>query len=152
MLSIEFRTKPPAPLWGEIDTCAHWLFCVEFSAEQLLFDAFSQMLFLTESTFPFLYIIIQRWKSFKPPSSIRGGGEVDICPCRLFCMKFNAEQLWFQSSFDVIRIFGSVEPLSELTFLFLYIILFQRGQSLQPLTATLGRNRHIRPLTFLYAI
>ncbi len=43
-----------------------------------------------------------------------------------FLMKFNAEQLLFQPFFDAIRIFGSVEPQTESTFPFLYIIIFQR--------------------------
>ncbi len=51
-----------------------------------------------------------------------------------------------------MRIIGIVEPLSEFIFPFLYIILFQRGQSLKPPSSTPGIDRHMRPLTFLYAI
>ncbi len=60
-------------------------------------------------------------------------------------MKFNSEQFLFQSFFDVMRIFDSVEPLSEFTIPFLYIILFQRGQSLKPPSSTPGVDRHMRP-------
>ncbi len=42
--------------------------------------------------------------------------EVDIRPCGLFCTKFNAEPLLFQYFFDVMRIFGSVEPQTNLIF------------------------------------
>ncbi len=32
--------SPAAPPWREIDVCAHWLFCTEFNAQQLLFESF----------------------------------------------------------------------------------------------------------------
>ncbi len=63
----------------------------------------------SESTFPFLYIIIsQLWESFEPPSSTPG--ETGIFARELFCTKFNFEQLLFKPFFDAMRIFGSVEP------------------------------------------
>ncbi len=67
--------------WGEIDTCARGLFCTKFNFEQLLFKAlfdamriFGSIEAQTESTSPFLYIIIfQRWVSVGPPSSTLRG-------------------------------------------------------------------------------
>ncbi len=48
-------------------------------------------------------------------------GEKDICAHGPFCTKFNSEQLLFKSFFDVMRIFGSIEPQS-VSFPFPYII------------------------------
>ncbi len=62
----------------------------------------------TESTFPFLYIIIyQRWEPFEPPSPIPG--EIDIWSHWLFCTQFNAQQVLLEAFLDVMRIFASVE-------------------------------------------
>ncbi len=71
-------------------------------------------------------------------------GKIDICVRELFCTKLNFEQLLFKAFFDAIRIFGSVErePQTESTFPFLYIILFQRGQSLKLPSSTPGGDRH----------
>ncbi len=52
-------------------------------------------------------------------------GDRHICARGLFCMKFNSEQLLFEAFFDVMRIFGSVQPQNESNFPFLYIIRFQ---------------------------
>ncbi len=66
----------------------------------------------TESTFPFLYIIIfQRWESFEHPSSIQG--KIDICAHGLVCTKFNFEQLLLKAIFNVMHIFGCIEPFSS---------------------------------------
>ncbi len=90
----------------------------------------------TESTFPFLYIIIfQRYESFEPPSSTLGGHRPI---CSQTSLKFNAAQLLFQTVFNAMRIFGSVELQTEFTFLFLYIIVFQRWESFKPPSSTLG--------------
>ncbi len=42
-------------------------------------------------------------------------GEIDIRARGLFCVKFNFERLLFEAFFDVMRIFGGVEPQSEHT-------------------------------------
>ncbi len=55
-----------------------------------------------------------------------------------FCSEFNSQQLLFEASFHIISIFGSVVPLSESIFLFQYIIIFQKYQSLEPLAPLLG--------------
>ncbi len=63
-----------------------------------------------------------------------------------FCTKLNSEQLLFKALFDVMNIFGSIEPLSKSTFLFQYIIIFQRWQSSifgAPRSTPLG-DRHKR--------
>ncbi len=51
-------------------------------------------------------------------------GEIDIWARELFCTKFNFEQLLFKAFFDAMRIFGGVEPQTEFTSPFLYIIIF----------------------------
>ncbi len=51
--------------------------------------------------------------------------EINMCARRgQFYKKFNFEQLLFEPFFDVMRIFGSIEPQSESNFPFLYIIRF----------------------------
>ncbi len=67
-------------------------------------------------------------------------------------MDFQTEQLLFEAFHHILRIFGSIEPLSKTTFPFLYIIIFQRWQSLESLSSTPGEHRHMSPLTFLYRI
>ncbi len=54
-----------------------------------------------------------------------------MCAYWSFCTKFNSEQLLFKQFFDIIGNFGSVELSSESTFLFQYIIIFQRWQSFE---------------------
>ncbi len=68
----------------------------EFNAEQLLFIAFSHIMRIfgsielqTKSTFPFLYIIFQRWQSLEPQALLRR--EIDECAHSLFCTELNAE-------------------------------------------------------------
>ncbi len=62
-----------APLLREIDMGAHWLFCTKFNAQQLLFEAFLDIMHIfgsvwleSESTFSLLYNI---WNIsiFRPP-------------------------------------------------------------------------------------
>ncbi len=43
-------------------------------------------------------------------------GETDVCDQWLFCTKFNAQQLLFETFIDIMRIFGSVETLIKSTF------------------------------------
>ncbi len=63
--------------------------------------------------------------------------------------KFNFEQLLFEAFFDIVGSFGSVEPRSESTFPFQYIIMFRKWQSLKPPSSTLEGDIHMRLLTFL---
>ncbi len=49
-------------------------------------------------------------------------------------------------------VLGCIWEVFKATFPFLYIIIFYRSQSLEPLTPLLGGDRHMRPLTFLYEI
>ncbi len=69
-----------------------------------------------------------------------------------FQTEFNAQQLLFEAFSHILRIFGRAEPLSKSTFPFLYIIIFQRWQSLESPSSTPGEHRHMRPSTFLYRI
>ncbi len=109
---------PLAPPWEEIDICARVLFCMKFNFEQLLFKAFfdAKRIFgivepQTESTFLFLYIIIfQRWESFEPPNSTRGGGRDRHMRLGTFRTKFNFKQLLFEAFLDVMRICSNVGP------------------------------------------
>ncbi len=49
--------------------------------------------------------------------------------CIFFLREFNAEQLLFEAFSHIMRIFDNIEPQTESTFPFLYIIIFQRWQS-----------------------
>ncbi len=118
---------------------------MKFNVEQFLFRTFFDVMHIfggvesqTESTIPFLYIIIlQRWKSFEPNSSAPVGDR--HVRSQTFFRKFKAKQLLFQTFFDVMRIFGSVEAQNESTFPFLYIIIFQKWESFEPPCSTLER-------------
>ncbi len=67
-------------------------------------------------------------------------------------MEFNAQQLLFEAFSHIMRIFDNIQPLSESTSSCLYIIIFQRRQSLEPFNFTPGGDRHMHSLPFLYAI
>ncbi len=92
----------------------------------------------SECIFPFLYNLI-----FKPyhvssiVAPLWGGGDIDICPRRLFCPKFDAEKLSFEAFFGILHIFGSVEPEGECIFPFLYNLIFKQYHLSSPL-APLG--------------
>ncbi len=60
-----------------------------------------------------------------------------MCVQCVFCRKSNSQQLLFEAFFDIVGIFGHVEPKSESTFPFQYII-FQTYQSLESLAPLLG--------------
>ncbi len=81
----------------------------------------------SECNFPFLYNLI--FKPYHLSSALAplqgGGGEIDICSCRLLCPKFDTEKLLFEAFFKILRIFGSVQYKSECIFLFLYNLIFQ---------------------------
>ncbi len=95
--------------------------------------------FRGESTYPFLYIIIfQTWETFEPSSSTPVvDGHISSWN---FCTKFNDKQLLFQTFFDVMHIFGSVEPQTESTFPVLYIIIFQKRESSKKRRIKVVRN------------
>ncbi len=61
-------------------------------------------------------------------------------------------QCLFEAFSHIMRIFGHVQPQSESTFPFLYIIIFQRWESFEPPSSTLWGDRHMRSWTFLYEI
>ncbi len=79
-------------------------------------------------------------------------GQTDTCDQGLFCTKFNSKQHLYESFFDAMCIFGSVEPQSEFTFPFIYIVIFQRWVYFEPPSSTLRGDRHMHSLTFLYEI
>ncbi len=62
--NVQKWKSPLAPIVGETDICAHWLFCTEFISEELSFEVFFDVMRIfgsivpqSESNFPFLYII-----------------------------------------------------------------------------------------------
>ncbi len=126
---------------------------MEFNAQQLLFEAFSHIMRIfgsvkpqTESPFPFQHnITFETYQPLKPLSfTLEGGRQV----CHYFCIEFNAQQLLSEPFLDTMRIFGSIEPSSESTFLLFYIIIFRTYQSLYPPGSTRGGGgdgRHMRP-------
>ncbi len=69
-----------------------------------------------------------------------------------FCPEFNSEQHLFEPFFNAMRIFSSAALQSKSTFLFFYIVLFQRWISFEPLASLCGGDRHMRSQTFLYEI
>ncbi len=64
--------------------------------------------------FPFR-IIFPTCQSFKPLAPFQW--KIDISARGLFWTKFNSEQLLFETFFDAMRIFGSVQPRSYRTIL-----------------------------------
>ncbi len=67
---------------------------------------------------------------FKPyhlssPLAPLWGGEIVICPRRLFCPKFYVKKLLFEAFFRIMCIFDSAQPKSECNFPFLYDLIFQ---------------------------
>ncbi len=78
----------------------------------------------SECIFPFLYnLIFKPYHLSSPLASLQR--EMDICPRRLFCPKFDAEKLFFEAFLGKLRIFGSVQPKSECNFSFLYNLIFK---------------------------
>ncbi len=53
---------------------------------------------------------ISTFRAPAPPPGLRSGKANRYMRSRTFCMKFNSEQLLFELFFDVMHIFGSVEP------------------------------------------
>ncbi len=119
-----------------------------FNLFYIIIDILCSTESLSQSIFLFQYIIIfQTWQSFKLLSSTPGGDK--HVRQRIFCRKWNSQQLLFQDFFHIIGISGSVEPQSQSIFLFQYIIQFQTWQSFEPSSSTLRRDRHVCPLSFL---
>ncbi len=64
-------------------------------------------------------------------------GEIDMCAPRLFCTKFNPEQLLFEQFFYIIGNFGKVQPKSGFTFPFQYNVIFETYQFFESLASLL---------------
>ncbi len=75
----------------------------------------------------FSNIIFETYLSSEPPIST-SGRDRHVRP-RLFCTKFNAQQLLFGTLSDIMCIFGRVGPESESTFPFQYNIIVETYQS-----------------------
>ncbi len=70
---------------------------------------FLQHLALKRSYFPIsVHYNISKMANFKSPSSTPRGDRT--CAHRIFCIKFNFEQLLFEAFFDIIRIFCGILP------------------------------------------
>ncbi len=63
-------------------------------------------------------------------------GEIDTCAPLLFCKKFSTQQLLFETFFDIMYIFGSIEPKSKSTFHF-STLYFKNGNLSRPLAPLL---------------
>ncbi len=79
-------------------------------------------------------------------------GKIDICPCGLFCLKFDDEKLLFKALFRILRIFGSIQPKSECIFPLLYNFIFRPYHLSIPLAPLWERERHMPWGTFLSEI
>ncbi len=88
--------SPLAPLLGTIDMCAQGLYCTKFNSQQLLFEAFFNIIGSfgsvepwTESTFPFQYNkIFETYQFLELLAPLLGA--IDICNLWVFCTKFNS--------------------------------------------------------------
>ncbi len=97
--------------------------CMEFNAQQLLFEAFSHIMRIfggtelqTESTFPFQYNIrFETYQSLELLSSTLEQGR-RVHPLTLL-YRIHGQQLLFEPFSDIMHIFGSVEHSSERSFL-----------------------------------
>ncbi len=90
------------------------------------------------SLLPFRIIL---WTSFEPPSSNPGGDRHIICARQFFGTKFTSEQLLFETFFDAIRIFGSVESYIECNSLFPFRIVLRTYS--EPPSSNLRGDRHV---------
>ncbi len=70
----------------------------------------------------------------------------------IFLYEIESLTIFIWSNFDIMGIFGSVSWCESIILLFLYILIFQKWQSLEPPSSPLGWHRHMRPQTFLYGI
>ncbi len=59
------------------------------------------------------------------PRSSASLGETDICAHWFFCTKVDVQEFLFEAFTHIMYIFGSVEPQTESTFPFNYIIVFE---------------------------
>ncbi len=132
-----------APRVGQVDICARGHFCTKFTSKQLLFEAFFDVMRTfgsiephSESNFPFLYVIrfLTYW-SWEPPSSTHGGETYAVAD--FFVQNSISNNFYLKLFFDVMRIFGSVEPQTEHTFPFQYIITFKIRTFYQPCDVTI---------------
>ncbi len=74
--------------------------------------------------------------------------KLDICTCKIFCRKFKSQQLLFEAFFNIIGIFSSTDSLSESTFPFQYIVIFETWQSLEPDSSIPRGDKRVRRLSF----
>ncbi len=126
--------SPPPTIGGSIYWCSYTE-CVVTGKHRINPEnsIFQRKKTTRSEFFVFLYIIkVQTYWSSEVSSFTRGGNK--HIPRALLCKKFNSEQPLSEAFFDVIRIFGSIEPKSESNFPFLYI----SNISSEPLAPFLG--------------
>ncbi len=83
-------------------------FCTKFNVQELLFEAFFDIMRIfnnvqleSESTFPPLCnIIFETYQFLSPIATLPG--KIDMCNALLFCTKFIAQQLLFETIFDIM--------------------------------------------------
>ncbi len=122
-------SSPLTPLQREIDICVHSLFCTKFNFEQLLSKAFFNATCIfgsvepqTGHTFPFLYIILQRWESFEPPNSTLRGDRHMCSRTFLYEILFRTTFIWSFSWCDAY--FWQRQALKWINFpIFVHIII-----------------------------
>ncbi len=123
---------------------------------QLLFEPFFVTLLIlgsiqpkSECIFPFLYNFI--FKPYHRSSSLAPFQEGDThMPSQTFCPKFDGEKLLFEAFFwdnayfffEIMHIFGSIQPKSECIFPFLYNFIFKPYRLSSPLALLRGEDTH----------
>ncbi len=73
--------------------------------------------------------------------------EIDMCVRCVFCRKLNYGQLLFEAFFNFIGNFGSIEPYSDCTIPFQYII-FETSPSFKLPAPLLEEIKHVSPYEF----
>ncbi len=113
----------------KIKKCLHWVSCRKFNFNELLFEAFYDIIGTFSSvqpqsacTSPFQCIILKMATLWCPPAPFLE--EIKTCTLRVFCGKFNFIQFLFESLFIKINDFYSKIMIPFLTHLNLYITYF----------------------------
>ncbi len=90
-------------------------------SEQLLFETFFGIMHIlgsgqpkSECIFLFPYNFIFKPYHLSSPLA-QLWREIQLCPRRLFCPKFDAEKLLFEAFLGIMRIFDSVQPWASIT-------------------------------------
>ncbi len=117
------------------------MFRIEFLMKKLLGAYVYLSQEWSEGTFPFLYLLrFQKYRCCSPPGSTRE--EDKTCAYGLFYTKFIFKQLLFKAFFDVMHIFGGIEPQTESTSPFRTLLFFKDGNLSNSLAPPGGRQTY----------